>query len=228
MSIQSNLDFINAQVNEAIKKSGREKGDVTLIGVTKTIDTDRINELLNLGITDIGENKVQEFLPKQEVLADKKVNWHFLGNLQRNKVKFIVDKVHMIHSVDSEKLADEINRRCQQVGKRVKIFFEVNIAKEISKHGIPPESVLQFAEKLLNMRFLEPVGLMCIAPFTDTPEKNRSYFEKMRKLGIDINRLCLYDTFSCLSMGMTNDYQVAVEEGATHIRVGTGIFGSRL
>ena len=230
MSLSRNVETVRSHIAEAAKKSGREAESITLVGVTKTIEPARIKELIAAGVSDIGENKVQEFLPKYEELTEgdaSACNWHFIGHLQRNKVKFIADKVCLIHSLDSLSLAEEINKRGEKLGKKINILIEVNIAEEPSKHGISPNKVFEFAEMLVKMPFLSPTGLMCVAPFVSNQEENRVHFERMRNLLVDINRKCIYYEMSELSMGMTLDYPVAIEEGATYVRVGTALFGSR-
>ncbi|MDR0273293.1 MAG: YggS family pyridoxal phosphate-dependent enzyme [Clostridiales bacterium] len=229
MSIKNNVMSIREQIYASAKKSARDPSEIKLIGVTKTVGTSQIKELLAAGITEIGENRVQDFLPKYEFFSQESEmrprEWHFIGHLQRNKVKYIIDKVDLIHSVDSIQLAEEINRRAKQAGKIVKILAEVNISGESSKFGIPPSEILKFAENLANMRAVSLCGLMCMAPFVENPEENRVFFTKMRKLNVDIQTECLYDTRMVeLSMGMSNDFSIAIEEGATIIRIGTALF----
>jgi pyridoxal phosphate enzyme (YggS family) len=232
MTIKENVGAIRKLIAESAKKSGREPDDIKLIGVTKTVDVLRINELLEAGVTEIGENRVQDFLPKYEYFAEKELRpkeWHFIGHLQRNKVKFIADKVDLIHSVDSLPLAQEINSRAEQHGRIINILAEINIAGEASKFGIPPCDILKFVENLGNMRSLRLAGLMCVAPFVENPEENRVFFNEMKKISIDIQKKCIYDTERIeLSMGMSGDMAFAISEGATMVRVGTALFGERL
>jgi pyridoxal phosphate enzyme (YggS family) len=229
--IKENVAAIREAISASAKKSGRDPSEIKLIGVTKTVCTTRINELLAAGVTDIGENRVQDFLPKYEFFSEKEMRpaeWHFIGHLQRNKVKFIVDKVNLIHSVDSLPLAQEINRRCEQIGKTMNILAEINISGECSKFGIPPDEILKFAKNLANMRSVRLSGLMCVPPFVENPEKNRGFFSEMRKLIVDIQKISIYDTKIIeLSMGMSGDFAVAIEEGATMVRIGTSLFGER-
>ena len=226
--IRENASVILQEVDEAAKKSGREASDITVIGVTKTVDTKSIKELIAAGVTNIGENRVQEFLPKYEALRNEDVNFHFIGHLQRNKVKFIIDKVEYIHSVDSFGLAEEIDKRAKVLGKRVKIFTEVNIADESSKFGVMPKNAVGFIENLTKFTNLEVVGLMCMPPMVDNPEDNRVYFASLRNILVDINEKFLYYSgMRHLSMGMTGDFRVAIEEGATMVRIGSGFFGER-
>jgi pyridoxal phosphate enzyme (YggS family) len=229
--IRENVEAARRVIADSAKKSGRDPAEIRLIGVTKTVDTTRIKELLAAGVTQIGENRVQDFLPKYEFFQKEETKpseWHFIGHLQRNKVKFIADKVDFIHSVDSLPLALEINRRCEQIGKVMKIMVEINISGEASKFGISPQEILKFAENLANMRSVRLCGLMCVAPFVENPEKNRVFFSNMKKLSVDIQNVYHYYEIPIeLSMGMSGDFAVAIEEGATMVRLGTSLFGER-
>ena len=213
--------------DEAAKKSGRPGEDVLLVAVTKLHTAEEINEAIDCGITDIGENKVQEIMDKFDHV--KPVRWHLIGHLQTNKVKYIIDKVSMIHSVDSLKLAQEINKRAEQHGLVMDILIQVNSAMEESKFGITTEETGQLIKDILDTcPHVRIRGLMCIAPFEENPEDARIYFEEVKKQydeygGIQHERL----DFKYLSMGMSNDFQVAIEAGSNLIRVGTLIFGAR-
>ncbi len=225
--LADNLKRINQNIAIAAEKSGRSPSDITLIGVTKTIDISRINHLLDLGILNLGENKVQEMLEKYDVLG-KKPNWHMIGHLQTNKVKYIIDKVSLIHSVDSLKLAQEIDKRAKMHNIVMDILMEVNIAGELSKSGVELSNAFEFAKQLMNFESLRLRGVMTIAPFVEKQEKNRYCFQNMTQLFIDIrHKLDNNNSMKFLSMGMTNDYEVAIEEGANMVRIGTGIFGER-
>ena len=227
--IHENASAIMQTVDEAAKKSGRKASDITVIGVTKTVDDKSIKELIAAGINNIGENRVQEFLPKYEALKDEDVNFHFIGHLQRNKVKFIIDKVEYIHSVDSLSLAEEINKRAAAIGKKIKILTEINIADEKSKFGVTSKNVEEFVENLKKFTNLEVAGLMCMPPLVDDPEENRAFFAMLRNILVDINKKFLYyPVMRHLSMGMTGDFRVAIEEGATMVRIGSGFFGERV
>ena len=221
-NIAHNLEQINEAIFAATAKSGRNPSDVQLIGVTKTIGPERIKQLISAGVTHLGENRVQDFLPKYEALEALAPTWHFIGHLQRNKVKFIIDKVAMIHSVDSLALATEINKRAGQIGRTMDILVEINIAGEDSKHGIKPEEALPLINKLAELEYIRVKGLMSMAPFVENPEENRHYFEKMRNLLLDINKRGPHNLTE-LSMGMSGDYAVAIEEGATMVRIGTAL-----
>ena len=224
MSLKNNLKTIEENIARAAQKSGRSPEDITLVGVTKTVPIERIREAFSLEITHFGENRVQEFLPKYESFKDP--TWHMIGHLQTNKVKSIIDKVALIHSVDNLRLAEEIDKRAKQLNINVDILIEINIAQEDTKHGVSPENTSILIEQICNLSNIRTSGLMCIAPYVECSELNRVYFEKMHRLFIDIKSRCLHNVdMRFLSMGMTGDYGVAIEEGANIIRVGTGLFG---
>jgi len=224
--IAQNLAHINETIDAAAKVSGRKGTDIELVGVTKSVTVDVIRELVSHGVTHIGENRVQDFLPKYDAINEVlQPTWHFIGHLQRNKVKFIIDKVAMIHSVDTIELAQEIDKRANQAGLVMDILAEVNIAKEDSKYGLDPKDVIYFSEKLAEFGNIKLKGLMCIAPFVEDPANNRPYFEKMYKLFLDINENGMHNhSLTDLSMGMSGDYAVAIEEGATMVRIGTALY----
>jgi hypothetical protein len=228
MNIEKNLAKIQENITEAARKSGRSPSDITLVGVTKTVEANRIRSLVKAGVMHLGENRVQEFLPKYVELADLSPTWHFIGNLQRNKVKQIIDKVSLIHSIDSMELALEVNKRAESIGKTMDILIEINIANEASKQGILPEKTNEFAERLFYLKNVRLCGLMCVAPFVENGEENRLFFRKMRKLGVDIADKIFYTARPLeISMGMSGDYAVAIEEGATIVRIGTALVGRR-
>lgn len=225
--LKDQLTLVEDKIQKACERSGRNREDVTLIAVSKTKPIEMLQEAYNLGVRIFGENKVQELTEKYELLP-KDIQWHLIGHLQTNKVKYIVDKVELIHSVDSLKLAETIEKEAAKKGCIVRILVEVNVAEEESKFGIKVEDVLPFMEKISNFSHIKVEGLMTIAPFVENPEENRMIFSKLRQLSVDINAKNIDNVnVSILSMGMTNDYEVAIEEGATFVRVGTGIFGKR-
>lgn len=225
--IQENLKKVKENIERSCAASGRESGEVTLIAVSKTKPISMLMEAYDCGQRIFGENKVQEIMDKYDQMPDD-VQWHMIGHLQRNKVKYIVDKVAMIHSVDSLRLAETIEQEAAKKNVVVPVLVEVNVAQEESKYGLSPEEVLPFLEKVADYSHLQVQGLMTIAPFVENPEENREVFNKLRKLSVDIREKNINNiTMSVLSMGMTGDYQVAVQEGATMVRVGTGIFGER-
>lgn len=225
--IKTNIDNIKYNIEEAAKKSGRSLNDILLLAVTKTVDIERIKVAVDCGLKDLGENRVQELVQKYEIL-NSDCNWHLIGHLQTNKIKYIIDKVKLIHSVDSENLALEINNQAKKNNKIVDILVEINIADEATKFGIKPEDTEEIIIKLSNLSNINIKGIMTVAPLVNNAEDNRKYFEKLYKLFVDIKakRIDNID-MKYLSMGMTNDYQIAVEEGANIVRIGTGIFGKR-
>lgn len=226
-SIRENIDAVNRIKGEAAVKSGRKAEDVLLCAVTKTRTAEEINQAIDAGITDIGENKVQEIMDKFDSV--KPVRWHLIGHLQTNKVKYIIDKVSMIHSVDSLHLAQEIDKRAAQHGITMDILIQVNSAQEESKFGISTDEtegmIRDILDKCPNIRIR---GLMCIAPFAENPEDVRVYFAQVRKLYDEYSSIEHKNLdFKYLSMGMSHDYEVAILEGSNLIRVGTAIFGER-
>ncbi len=226
--IKDNVAEVEANIQKACERAGRSRDEVTLIAVSKTKPVSDIYEVMETGIKDYGENKVQELCDKIETISEH-VNWHMIGHLQRNKVKYIVDKVRMIHSVDSLRLAQQISSEAVKKGVDVDILIEVNVAEEASKFGLSTEAVIQLAEDISKLPAVHIRGLMTVAPFTENPEDNRPYFRNLRQLAVDIARKNIDNvTMNELSMGMTGDYEVAIEEGATMVRVGTGIFGTRI
>lgn len=227
MSVCDNYRAVDKRVEEACKRAGRNREDVTLIAVSKTKPMSMIEELLPLGVRDFGENKVQELTEKEDALT-KEIRWHMIGHLQRNKVKYMVDKVCLIHSVDSIRLAEEINKEAIKKNVTASILIEVNVAKEESKFGAAFEETEALVEEISHLSNIRINGLMTIAPYVENPEENRDVFRKLRELSVDIDRKKFNNvTMNILSMGMTGDFEVAIEEGATHVRVGTGIFGER-
>lgn len=226
-SIEQNIIDVKKRINEAALKSGRNPDEILLLAVSKTIDVPKIKEAVNCGLNSLGENRVQEIMEKYEPMGEG-INWHLIGHLQTNKVKYIIDKVCLIHSVESLKLAEEINKRAEKASVVMDILVEVNVADEESKFGIKPKDCENFIRQLSLLKNINVKGLMTVAPFTENPEENRIYFKEMKKLLIDINNKKINNiNMTELSMGMTGDYCVAIEEGATIVRVGTGIFGER-
>ncbi|MCR5238401.1 MAG: YggS family pyridoxal phosphate-dependent enzyme [Lachnospiraceae bacterium] len=225
--IKENLAIVENNILDACKRSGRKREEVTLIAVSKTKPVSDLMEAYDAGVRVFGENKVQELVDKIDKMPDD-IHWHMIGHLQRNKVKYIVGKVDLIHSVDNEELAAEINKRAEKAGITQDILIEVNIANEDTKYGIPSDQVEDLYVNISKLPYVNVRGIMCIAPNVDDPEQNRQYFVKMNKIFVDItNKLRHNIRVDVMSMGMTGDYQVAIEEGATMVRVGTGIFGAR-
>lgn len=225
--LQDNLIQVEQNIEEACRRAGRDRSEVTLIAVSKTKPAETLQEAYDLGVRVFGENKVQEMADKYEVLP-KDIRWHLIGHLQRNKVKYIIDKAVLIHSVDSLRLAQTIEKEAIKHNLTAHILIEVNVAREESKFGIFPEDLEALVDEIAKLPHIQVDGLMTIAPFVSDPEENRPVFRELRKLSVDISAKKVDNVnMSVLSMGMTNDYQVAIEEGATMVRVGTGIFGAR-
>ncbi len=225
--IQENLSTVQENIAAACAKCHRNPDEITLISVSKTKPVSMLQEAYDLGVREFGENKVQELCEKYEVLPDD-IHWHLIGHLQRNKVKYVVDKAALIHSVDSIKLAEEIQKEATKKQITASVLLQVNVAKEASKSGFYEEELANAVEKIKSLDRIRIQGLMTIAPFVEDPEENRQFFSRLKQLSVDIKQKNIDNvTMNILSMGMTGDYQVAIEEGATHIRVGTGIFGSR-
>ena len=225
--LKNQLEEVEKQIQKACDRSGRSREEVTLIAVSKTKPIAMLQEAYDLGVRTFGENKVQELTEKYGALP-KDIHWHMIGHLQTNKVKYIIDKVDLIHSVDSLKLAETIEKEAAKKNCIANILIEVNVAEEESKFGLQIDEVVPFIEKISTFSHVRVRGLMTIAPFVENAEENRSIFANLHKLSVDITEKNIDNVnVNILSMGMTNDYQVAIEEGATMIRVGTGIFGVR-
>ena len=225
--IRENLEHVTANIKRACEGSGRKEEDVTLIAVSKTKPLPMLMDAYECGCRDFGENKVQELVDKWEQMP-KDIRWHMIGHLQRNKVKYIVDKVYMIHSVDSLRLAEEISKEAVKKGVTVSVLIEINVAQEESKFGTTCEEAYRLVEEASKLPNIIIKGLMTIAPYVENAEENKQYFEKLRQIYVDINRKNIDNVYMTeLSMGMTGDYETAIAEGATYIRVGTGIFGER-
>ena len=227
MSIKDNIASIKQNIKEIEEKCHRED-EVNLMAVTKTVDVDKVLEAIDAGITDIGENKPQELSRKYEIIGDK-VRYHLIGTLQTNKVKYIIDKAYMIHSLDRISLCEEIQKRAEKIDKVIKCLVQVNISKEESKHGLEEEQVVDFIKQVSkDYKNIHIQGLMTMAPFVDDEKEIRKVFSKLKKLSVEISNLNLPNVeMYTLSMGMSHDYKIAIEEGATIIRVGTSIFGQR-
>ncbi|MFA5527863.1 MAG: YggS family pyridoxal phosphate-dependent enzyme [Peptostreptococcales bacterium] len=225
-SIERNLEEVKQRIEKCCNENNIKREDIILIAVTKTRTLEEINQVIQAGIMDIGENKVQEIICKKDSLISSRI--HMIGHLQTNKVKSIIDKVALIHSVDSIKLAEEIDKRAGAIGKTMDILVQVNIAGEESKFGIHPRDTMGFLEALSEYPHIHVKGLMMVAPFDANPENVRPYFKGMKSLFEDMKSLKYMNiTMEYLSMGMTNDYEIAIEEGSNMIRIGTAIFGAR-
>lgn len=225
--IRKQYEQVKENIKNACDKAKRNSEEVTLIAVSKTKPIEMLKEAYEAGARDFGENKVQELVDKIPNMPDD-IRWHMIGHLQRNKVKYIVDKVYMIHSVDSLRLAEEISKEAVKNNVVVKILIEVNVAQEESKFGLSMDQVEELLLQIKDLPGISVQGLMTIAPYVDDPEENREVFQKLKQLSVDIKAKNIDNiNINVLSMGMTGDYMVACEEGATFVRVGTGIFGER-
>jgi hypothetical protein len=225
--LAENIQKVQKHIKQACDVAGRDENEVTLIAVSKTKPVEMLQEVYDTGVRDFGENYVQELIDKIEVMP-KDIRWHMIGHLQRNKVKYIVGKVAMIHSVDSQRLAEEISKESVKKDVCTDILIEVNVASEESKFGFTLENTLEAVEEMASLPNIRIRGLMTSAPFVEDAEENRKYFRQLKQLYVDINEKNIDNIhMDFLSMGMTNDYVVAVEEGATMVRVGTAIFGAR-
>ena len=225
--IADNLKEVEERIRKAALAAGRDPSEVTLIAVSKTKPVPMLMEAYDEGIRVFGENKVQEIMDKFDEMPQD-VSWHMIGHLQRNKVKYLIGKVKMIHSVDSLRLAEAIEAEAAKKDAVVPVLLEVNVAEEDTKFGLPVSGVVPLLEQISGFRHLDVQGLMTIAPYVTDPEENRPVFRQLKKLSVDIKDKNIDNIhMNVLSMGMTGDYEVAVEEGATMVRVGTGIFGAR-
>ncbi len=225
--INQNYDEIQEKIGTACQIAGRDRAKVQLIAVSKTKPVEMLAQLYEHGCRDFGENKVQELVEKYETLP-KDIRWHMIGHLQRNKVKYIVDKVYLIHSVDSLRLAEEISKEACKKNVTVNILVEVNVAQEETKFGLKTEETTELIRQISALPGICVKGLMTIAPYVEDAEENRQFFRKLKQLSVDIMHKNIDNvTMGSLSMGMSGDYLVAVEEGATYVRVGTSIFGER-
>ena len=226
--ITDNIDHVEKKIAEACERAGRPRESVQLIAVSKTKPVPDLMEALNYGHNVFGENKVQEIRDKVEAMGTEGIHWHMIGHLQANKVKYLIGVVDLIHSVDNDKLAAEIEKQAAKHDVVMDVLCEVNMAGEETKFGLKPEETMDFVKRISELPHLKVRGLMTIAPYTEDPESNRVYFKGLRELKDRINAEHIPGVdMDTLSMGMTGDYEVAIEEGATLVRVGTGIFGER-
>ena len=227
-TVQGAVAEVSARITAACERAGRDPREVTLIAVSKTMPVEAIREAMACGMVDFGENRPQELRDKQAEIKEP-LRWHMIGALQTNKLKYVIGKTTLIHSVDSVHLAEAIEEMSAKKDLVTEVLLEVNIAGEDSKHGIAPEDLEQLVRIVAKFSHIKIRGLMTVAPYTEVAEDNRVYFRKMKQLMVDINSKNIDNVYmDILSMGMTGDYEIAVEEGATLVRVGTGIFGHRV
>jgi PLP dependent protein len=226
--LTKSIEAIQLRIGQACLRAGRSPADVTLVAVAKTFPAAAVAEAVSAGVADVGENYVQELLQKRAQLAGREIRWHFIGHLQTNKVKYIIEWIHLIHAVDRIEVAQEIDRRAGRAGRIINMLVEVNTTGEQSKFGVAPEMTLPFIRSLARYPNIDVAGLMTIGPFLPDPEGSRPMFRRLKGLCEEAKRLGQPNaSMRYLSMGMTGDFEVAVEEGATHVRIGTAIFGSR-
>ncbi len=227
--ISDNIQAVRESIDEAVAASGRKKGSVTLIGVTKVFPVEYAESAAVSGLTDLGENRVQELVPKVERFSalDLDVNWHLIGTLQKNKVKYIIGKTHLIHSVNSVELAEEISKRSSGNNVTTRILLQANVSGEESKHGFAPHELKPAIDKILDLPSVEVCGLMTMAPIETYEGQAREVFAKTRVIFEDLKSYTGLESWKVLSMGMSQDYKSAIYEGSTHIRIGTAIFGNR-
>jgi PLP dependent protein len=230
--LKARLELINQRIAAACERTGRRTSEVTLVAVSKTVAVDRIREAIEAGVQTLGESRVQEAAAKiaelQPLSAERKVQWHLIGHLQSNKARRAVELFDAVHSVDDLKLAERLDHAAADSGKRLPIFIEVNIGGEESKSGVAPGAVLPFCEQIGKLQRLELKGLMAVPPFSDNPEDSRPFFRNLRRLRDEARRTGVAgERFNDLSMGMSGDFEIAIEEGATFVRVGSAIFGAR-
>jgi PLP dependent protein len=226
--ISADIQTIRKRIAAACSRCGRQPSEVTLVAVAKTFPAERVEEAVRAGVVDIGENYVQEVLAKRAVLGSPEIRWHFIGHLQSNKVRQVAGWVHLVHALDSTSLARELDLRAERAGRTIEALVEVNTTGEQSKFGLPPERVPAFIRELEPLTHIRIGGLMTIGPFLPDPEGSRPMFRTLRTLRDTIARTPQENVdLRHLSMGMTGDFEVAIEEGATLVRIGTAIFGSR-
>jgi pyridoxal phosphate enzyme (YggS family) len=232
LSIAENIKVVRDRIKVAVKRSGRDPSEIKLVAVSKTVDIDRVKEAVIAGITILGENRVQEAKEKisnfKFQISNLKVEWHMVGHLQTNKAKTAIRLFDLIHSVDSLRLAEEIDRESRKAGKVQDVLVEVNLGGEETKHGVSKEGTISLLKELSKLKNISVKGLMTMPPFSEDPEKVRPYFRRLREIRDNINelRVTSYELRD-LSMGMSNDFEVAIEEGATMVRIGTALFGER-
>ncbi|MBP8975669.1 MAG: YggS family pyridoxal phosphate-dependent enzyme [Bacteroidetes bacterium] len=227
--ITDNIKKLQENIVEICKRCNRNPQEIQIVAVSKTWDSSAIREAWKAGITNFGENYVQEFRTKYQELKDIPLQWHFVGHLQSNKVKFIIDAMHLIHTVDDIELGKEINKRAEKLGKVQNALIEVHTTNEPTKYGVKPEQTAPLAKELAMLDNIRVLGLMTMGPLADDPEASRSSFRILRQLQTEIRSLGIeHISMDHLSMGMSHDYSIAIEEGATYLRIGTAIFGERI
>jgi pyridoxal phosphate enzyme (YggS family) len=226
--VAENVETIRNRIRDVCSRCGRRPEDVLLVGVSKTFGVDSIQKAVDSGLFDIGENYAQELLQKHTRLGDDRIRWHFIGHLQSNKVKYVVEYVHLIHSIDNDRVAEELQKRAERAGRVIDVLIEVHTTDEATKYGVQPAETLSLVKRISKFSRLRVRGLMTMGPFSDDPNDSRPSFRQVAELKERISREGIENVaMQHLSMGMTHDFEVAVEEGATIVRIGTAIFGNR-
>jgi pyridoxal phosphate enzyme (YggS family) len=226
--VKENVKIVRDRIREVCSRCGRNPEDVLLLGVTKTFGIKSIREAIEAELFDFGENYAQEFLEKRSQVSDERVRWHFIGHLQSNKVKYVAGHVHLIHSVDNDRLAGELQKNGEKYGRSFDILIEVHTTDEATKYGVPPEGTLDLVKRIAKFSRVSVRGLMTMGPFSDDPNDSRPSFQQLTALRARIEREGIGNvSMRHLSMGMSHDFEVAIEEGSTIVRVGTAIFGER-
>lgn len=227
--VAENVEIVKKRIREVCSRCGRKPEDVFLVGVSKTFGIDRVREAVRAGLLDIGENYAQELLEKRSQLNDERIRWHFVGHLQSNKVKHVAEYIHLIHSVDNDRVAEEIQKRAERIGRVIDILVEVHTTDEATKCGVAPDRTLDLVKRISALDRVRVEGLMTMGPFSDDPNDSRPAFRQLADLRERISREGLeHVTMRHLSMGMSHDFEVAIEEGATIVRIGTAVFGKRI
>ncbi len=226
--IAQNIENVRKRIEEVCLRCGRKPEEITLVAVSKTFGIEKVKEAVEAGVLDLGENYVQELTEKKGGLGDPNIRWHFIGHLQTNKVKYIAEYVHLIHTVDSERLGNELQKRGTKAGRTLNALVEVHTTDEATKYGVSPEKTVELVKKLSKFDRLKILGLMTMGPFADDPNDSRPSFQQLAYLKMHIEKEAIDNIqMKHLSMGMTHDFEVAIEEGATIVRIGTSIFGER-
>jgi len=226
--IAENVESVKRRIVAACSRCGRNPADVLLVGVTKTFGPEKIRDAMTAGLFDFGENYVQELNKKREQLGESRIRWHFVGHLQSNKARYIADYIHLIHSIDSERLAAELHKKGEKAGRVVDVLVEVHTTDEATKFGVAPEQTTEFVKQISKYGHLRIQGLMTMGPFSDDPNDSRPSFRQVLELKRSIEREGIENvSMRHLSMGMSHDFEVGIEEGATIVRIGTVIFGER-
>ena len=226
--VKENVEIVKNRIRDLCFRCGRKPEDVLLLGVSKTFGIDTIREAVAADLFDLGENYAQELLEKQTHLNDNRIRWHFIGHLQSNKVKNIAEYIHLIHSVDNERLAEEIQKKAERYGRSIDVLVEVHTTDEATKYGVPPERTPELVKCISRFDRVHVQGLMTMGPFSDDPNDSRPSFRQLMEIGAQITREGIENvSMRHFSMGMSHDYGVAIEEGATIVRIGTAIFGQR-